>query len=359
MKKMSFKDVVVFIISIIVLTGCAGSQTTNSGTANGDSKSGKTFELSVNNFYASTDPWVYGVYEPWKKFVEEKTDGRIKINITHSSTLGTATNALKDIQGGVYDVAYVAPSLHADTELFPLTIGTLPFAIPNAEVGTRVMETFAQKYGQFNNYIHLGMIASDPYMLFTRDPVEEISDVKNNKYRITGKNDAILYEEWGVTPVSIPISDVYESIQKTTIDGLFFSAVGGVGGKYFEVAPNLLDLPFMVQPLSFGLNKGFYDQLPDDLKTMMKEELAPKLVELFVQTYTTGVDEAINEFKKQTEGKGGVTVLSQEDAKQFKAPAEESWDKWVEEATEKGYPGEEMMEEFKKLLQEEGIEIPF
>ncbi|WP_423798628.1 TRAP transporter substrate-binding protein DctP [Neobacillus sp. SAB-20_R2A] len=359
MEKGSFTSLIVLILSIFVLSACGNSESSNTSNTNGDSKAKKTYELSVNNFYSATDPWVNGVYEPWKKFVEQKTNGRIKVNITHSSTLGTANNALKDIQGGVYDLAYIAPSLHADTELFPLTIGTLPFAIPNAEVGTRVMEKFAKTYGEFNNFIPLGMITSDPYMLYSRNSVKKIEDVKNRKYRITGKNDAILYEAWGVTPVSIPIADVYESIQKTTIDGLFFSAVGGVGGKYYEVAPNLLNLPFMVQPLSFGLNKGFYDQLPQDLQKMMKEELAPKLVELFVGTYTSGVDNAMEEFKKQTEGKGGITKLSPEEEKKFKAPAKKSWDLWVEEANKKGYPGAEMMAEFKKLLKEEGIDVSF
>lgn len=351
------------ITSIFLLTGCTGGQTSNAvegqeGTKNTDS-SEKVYELTVNNYYGSNDPWVYGVYEPWKQYVDEKTNGRIEVHISHGSTLGAADAALKDIQGGVYDLSYVAPSLHADTELYPLTIGTLPFAFPNAEVGTRVMEKFAQKYGEFNDYVHIGMITSDPYLLFSRDPVNSVDDIKNKKYRITGKNDAILYEAWGVTPVSVPIADVYESIQKTTIDGLFFSPIGGMGSKFYEVAPNLLDLPFMVQPLSFGLNQVFYEQLPEDLKNLMDEDLGPKLVELFVQTYTGEVENAKNEINKLTEGKGGITTLSPEEEQKFTAPAKDSWEFWVKEANEKGYPGDQMMADFKELLKEEGIEVPY
>src|SRR5690606_5176132 len=116
---------------------------------------------------------------------------------------------------------------------------------------------------------------------------------------------------------------------------------------------------FNVQPLAFGLNKSFYDQLPVDLQEMMDGEISEQLIELFVDTYTNELDKSISQFKEYTEGKGGLSKLPAEEEAKFKAPAEESWKQWVEEANEKGYPGEEMMEEFKALLKEEGIEIPF
>lgn len=362
-KKGLFVPIGLFLLSMAYLVGCSGNQSTNRGEMQDEAKSQNTseeiYELAVNNFYPSTHPWAYGIYEPWKKFVEERTNGRIVVNLNHAGTLGTVDTALSDIQAGLYDLSYIAPSLHPDTELFPLTIGTLPFALPESAAGTRVMQKFSKKYGEFEGYKYLGTASSDPFMLFSREPIRKTEDTQGKKYNITGKNDQILIEGWGAIPVSVPRPDMYEAIQKRTVDGALNSAVAGVGSKFYEVAPYLLDVGLMAQPIVLAMNQAFYDQLPEDLKQIFDEELGPKLIELFVETYTNEVDVALKEFTKQTDGKGEITTLSPEEESKLKAPAKEVWNIWVEEANRKGYAGEEMLNDFKKFLQEEGIDNPF
>src|SRR5699024_33549 len=110
----------------------------SSSDANGDTQQEDVVELEVNNTKPSSHHWAYNVYEPWKEFVEEKTDGRIKVNVYHGATLGTDSTAYEDITAGVYDVGLVAMSIYYDSVLFPLTIGNLPFALPDVESSSKV-----------------------------------------------------------------------------------------------------------------------------------------------------------------------------------------------------------------------------
>src|SRR5699024_8319307 len=124
----------------------------------------------VNSIFASVNYYVPDAVEPWAKLVEEKSEGRIKVNLHHGSVLGSPTSMWQDIQGGVYDVGiYAAPTYFTETELFPLSIGDLPLAFPDVASASNVMTKFAQKYGEEANEkaILMGIPTSDPTVLFS------------------------------------------------------------------------------------------------------------------------------------------------------------------------------------------------
>jgi len=62
--------------------------------------------------------------------------------------------------------------------------------------------------------------------------------------------------------------------------------------------------------------------------------------------------------KKAVEGKGEFIVLSEEEIAQFSAYAPDIWRTWAERTNQKGYPGDEMLNDFIRFAKEEGIKVP-
>jgi TRAP-type transport system periplasmic protein len=353
----------VVLAGILVLAGCGGSKTNNasdSGEKNGASK--EVIEMNVSNFNPSTHHYAYNVYEPWKKLVEEKSDGRIKVNLYHGGTLGKSSTVLEDVGGGLADVGLVVSTYYYDTKFFPYTIGNLPFAVPDSAKGAKVMTKFGEKYAKdaFEDVHYLGGVTTtDAYDLFATKPVKNIKDVKGLKMRVQGKGDTQVVENWGAVPVSLPLEEFYEALEKGTLDTGFYTPIGAVGNKYYEAGPYITKMGITVTPLIPVMNNDFYEKLPDDLKKMFDEEFGPRLSELFTESYTKEVDNAYKELEKQVKGKGEFITPSAGDLSGFKKSSKSVWDDWVKDADKMGYPGEEMMKEFKKLLKEEGVELPF
>ena len=110
----------------------------------------EVFELDVNNWNPSTHHYTYNVYEPWKELVEEKTGGRVKVNLYHGASLGKSSSTYQDVSGGLYDVGLVVANYFYDTGFFPYTIGNLPFAFEGPEESAKIMKEFGEKYANKN-----------------------------------------------------------------------------------------------------------------------------------------------------------------------------------------------------------------
>ncbi|MCM3587858.1 TRAP transporter substrate-binding protein DctP [Mesobacillus maritimus] len=344
----------VTMMALLLLAACGQSESSSSD--------GKVFELNYNNLAPPTHPYTKNVAEPWAEFVEEETDGKVKVHVFPSSSLGTTETGYDDISGGVFDVGLLYASADQNEILFPLSIGDLPFAIPNPEVAVNVMNKFYDKFvkDQFQDVVWLSASSTDTAQLYTTDPVETIDDIKKRKVSNSLYSRNELISKWGAIPVTNTNSELYESVERGIVDDVIYNTTGAIGFSLNEVAPNMTKLDLGVSSNALFINGNVFNQLPEEIQTLFKEKLGPKHQELMAELYMTEMENSIKEFENRVKDKGGKVIIpSEAELTKFKEPAEKMWDDWVKEANKKGYPGDEMMEFFKQSLAEEGVKIPF
>ena len=338
---------------VLVLSACGVGR-----AANHDG----VYELSFNIQVPSTHQFHKEVVEPWAKEVEEKTDGRVKINIYNSGALGTLSTAYEDIQGAVYDIGYVSPSLHPDTELFPLSIGDLPFGLSaptdSTDVLTPFMETFMAD--SMKNVVPLGISATDSYQLYSKKPVETIEDVKNQKIIASGYQRVDLVGLWNAVPVTLGLEEIYTSLDRNTVNQATYTSIGAVGLKLFETAPYMTKIDMGNTTLFYLMNERTFEVLPADIQKLFKEELAPDLVKRNGELYGGASAEAIKVYGDSVAEKGGRVIEPDAEAlAEFKKPAKNVWEDWMKLANDKGFHGQEMMEFYKESLVEAGLDLPY
>lgn len=302
------------------------------------------------------------VYEPWVDFVEKTTNGKVSVELHPGSALGNIDTALEDIRNGVYDAGYITIPQYLDTAFFPYSIIMLPFAFPDAVVSQKVAERFAEKYHQeeaFDGIYSLGIHTSDPYILFSTKPVTSIEDLQGLKIQVPSKSVVEVVKAWGATPVTMPPSDIYQGLERNTIDATIYGGAGGEGFKFHEVAPYVVDLGAMSAANFLAMNRATYESFSNDVKGKFDGEISTFMPNAFVQSYLKELDRVHAIYEKGHNGVGGFTTLSPEEKEKFMASAEEVWNAWVTEANERGYDGDQMMADFKEMLAEEGIHVPF
>ncbi len=359
---MKLRNVYLFFVLLgSLLIAACGSGDSSSSTSDGGSSSStdEVIEMDVSNYNPSTHPWAENVYEPWKQYVEEKTEGRVKVNLYHGGSLGGSDSVYQDVSGGMYDVGLVVANYFYDTGFFPYTIGNLPFAFSSSKEAHDVLYEFASQYAEIDDVIIMGATSTDAYDLFSSRPIRSIDDLKGLKMRVNGKSEPPFVEAIGGTPASLVTEQVYEGLERKTIDTAFYTPVGAVGMKLYEPAPYITKLGFSVTPIIPVMNKEFFESLPDDLKELFEKDLNPKLAELFTTTYNSLVEESYETLAKEVEGRGEIITLSDEEMQKFKEKGTVAWDNWKKDAEAKGYDAEEMVETFVKLLEEKGYESPF
>lgn len=356
LRKKLYMILSLIFISILALSGCGKGESTDVS-----SNSSEVIELDINNWTSSTHHYAYNVFEPWKELVEEKTNGRVKVNIYHGSSLGKSTSVYQDVRGELYDVGLIVANYFYDTGFFPYTIGNLPFAAEGPEEAANILQEFGDKYAKkdLTDILVLAPTATDGYDLFSTKPIKSVADLKGLKMRVNGKSEIAFVQSLGGVPVSLATEDTYEGLQKSTIDTSFYTPIGAVGLKYYEPAPYITKLGVSVTPIIPIMNKSFYESLPEDLKTIFDEELNPKLTELVTASYETELDSSYEKLENLVGERGEFINLSDDTMEEFRKLGKEAWTTWIKDANEKGYPGEEMAETFFNLLKEAGYPIPY
>ncbi|MBI5912757.1 MAG: TRAP transporter substrate-binding protein DctP, partial [Betaproteobacteria bacterium] len=204
-------------------------------------RAAEPIQLDFGNWVPSTHHLSVNAFEPWKKMVEQKTQGRVKVNVHHGGVLGTSKAALDDVKGGVYQVGLMCTAYYYDTPLFKLTVGELPFAISGSMVGTKVMTEFVDKHAKdvFDklNIKNVGVFSSDPYVLMSAKPIRRIEDLKGMKLRAAGKGWVQIAKDGGAVSTPMLLEVAYRAVVRGTIDAMQTTLGSALVFIYYEPAP--------------------------------------------------------------------------------------------------------------------------
>lgn len=346
------------LLAILIIGGCSSEDESVSTSASSEDE---IYELNINNWNASTHHYVYNVYEPWKELVEEKTDGRVQVNIHHGSSLGAASSVYQDVSGGLYELALLVTTYFDDTAFFPYTIGSLPFAFDNPKDASDVLTEIGDEFVRdtIDDVILLNPTSTDPYDIFSTTKVESVEDLKGKKMRVNGKGDVPFVEALGAVPVNMATDEVYEALERDTMDAMFYTSIGAIGNRFHEPAPYVAKLGANAAPMVPIMNKNFFESLPEDIQQMFEDEFNQKLTDLFNESYTVELDESHEILKEELSDRGGFIELSDDVIADFREKGVGSWDVWVEEAEKSGYDGEAILDFFINSLEEKGLPLPF
>ncbi|MGE7778870.1 TRAP transporter substrate-binding protein DctP [Peribacillus sp. NPDC097264] len=340
----------------LVLVACG-----KSGGSVNSSKEGESYELNLNFSASASSDFAKKVVEPWVQYVEEKSEGRIIVNAYSGAALGNLNSGYSDIEGGVYEAGFIIPGLHADTDMFPLTISDIPFLLQSPEIVPKVLKPYIGKYGTgiSEDVTYLGVTSTDAYQIFGQKPIKSVADLKNKKISDSVAGRIELLKSLKGTPVSMANAELYESLERGITDYAIYTGVGAIGYKFDEVTKWMTKIDMGVSVMPFYINSDFLKSLPEDLQELMLNDLGPEFNELCTNMYseTAGVNIGKYEENVSADG-GGVYVPTETEIDEWRTPIKKQMEDWVTEANKRGYDGQAMMDYYVELLTAEGVPVP-
>ncbi|MBW2030977.1 MAG: TRAP transporter substrate-binding protein [Deltaproteobacteria bacterium] len=213
---------------------------------------------------------VYG-FEPWAKDVEKVTNGRVKVQTFPGDTLfKTKTDAVEAIKAGIADIGFMYAWAFAPQ--FDLTdVLSVPFVAPNAEVASRatwrIYQKFPEVQKQWKGVKLLAVWTTDPYIFITRDKqIKTMEDFAGMKMRMTGGMATKMMKLLGGTPMTIPMPQNYENLQKGVIDGMAAPAEAILGFRLYEVVKYYTLVPTTLVTQEMIMNLNSWNRLPKDIQ---------------------------------------------------------------------------------------------
>ena len=221
---------------------------------------------------------VHEYFKAMKVGIEQRSGGRIKVEIYPANQLGQLPAVVEGVALGTIEAASSANgfwvSLEPRFQVFDapgLFDGVLHGVKTTNDPAIRArMATFGADKGV--EILSPGIYS--PMMLLTHKAVRTVSDFQGQKVRTQGGAPIQVepFKKLGVLPVSLPLGEALPAMQNRTIDGMIAGIAPFTAFKYYDVAKPLTFLPATTLVAPIVINKQFLTKIGPELTAIVKEE---------------------------------------------------------------------------------------
>ncbi|HWP20706.1 MAG TPA: TRAP transporter substrate-binding protein [Burkholderiaceae bacterium] len=229
----------------------------------------------ASSFPKSLDT-IYGGAEVFAKKVSELSGGKFQISVHAGGELMPPFGVVDGVQNGTVELAHTAPYyFFGKDETFAIG-GAIPFGLNSRQMtawmyegnGTKLMREF---YAQYNIISFSGGNTGAQMGGWFRKELKTLADMKGLKFRIGGFAGRVV-ERLGGVPQNIPGGEIYQALEKGTIDAAEW--IGPYDDQklgFFKVAPNYYYPGWWEGglELSFYINTKAYESLSAEYKAII------------------------------------------------------------------------------------------
>ncbi|MGN1001702.1 MAG: TRAP transporter substrate-binding protein [Oscillospiraceae bacterium] len=261
--KKAISLLLVAVLCVGLLAGC------------GSSKDDEVYNLVVVNHDASTSMCEEYI-ETLCKQMEEASGGRLTFTFNPGGSLLGATETLDGVKDGTADICWSCTSFFGGR--FPISefINLCANGITSARMATEVYNKMYAEMPELQKemsgwkIIALHSCAYGPIST-VGTKIETPDDFKGLQIRTAGTVAAKYISALGANPITVPTSDVYDSVSKHVIDGFTNDWHNIDCFKLYEPIDYCLDLPVSYTSCFVMMNQEKYDSLPEDLQAIIDQ----------------------------------------------------------------------------------------
>ncbi|SNR96741.1 tripartite ATP-independent transporter solute receptor, DctP family [Anaerovirgula multivorans] len=285
------KSMILLMCTVLViglLAGCssnspAPAETPETNAGSDDGSNGETIVLRL----ADTHNDGYVTVEADREFarlVEEKTEGRVKVEVYPGAVLGDEKATIEQAQFGAIDFVRtsISPLSEFNKELGILMLPYLyrdvdhMFNVLDGEIGDDFLESLEE-----NNLLGLTWFDGGARNFYnTKKEVKSVEDLKGMKIRVQeSKLMMDLVTSLGAVPTPMAFGDVYSALQTGVIDGAENNWPSYFSTSHYEVAKYYTVDEHTRAPEVILVSKMTFDKLSAEDQEAIKE--AAKEASLF------------------------------------------------------------------------------
>jgi TRAP-type C4-dicarboxylate transport system substrate-binding protein len=278
-RKLIFSLVALVLITTTLLAACAAPTPTTAPTSAPPTTTAapKVIELTFNDHNPPDMP-VSNAIIAYGKYIEEKSAGKVKVNVVIGGALLQADEAMRGVQTGVVDAAtYILNKMDG---FYLNDIITLPFmGWPSRDGTTAIYKALFQKFpemgAEWKGVTYRTFAMMPPVQMhWTKKQVTKPADVKGVKSFCAEAIYTETYAALGGVPVDLDIADMFTSVERGVVDGVVNHApVCFVFGALDLLKSHTYfgQGGISMAPVGIIWNNDRYNSLPADVKKVVDD----------------------------------------------------------------------------------------
>ncbi len=260
------------------------------------------------------------------KLLDERTKGRIKIQVFNNAVLGGEKDTIEQTQFGVIDFNRVSSAqfnnVVPETKVYglPLLFRSVAHMRQTVDgpIGEEILAAFEPK-----GLVALCYYDSGARSFYTKKPIAKLADMKGMKIRVQQSDMWVaMMQAFGANPTPMAFGEVYSAIQTGVVDGAENNWPSYESSRHFEVAKQYTLTEHSLQPEVLVMSKKSWDKLSADDQKLVRQaakESVVKMRELW------DAREKTSEAKVRAAG----SIVSTVDKAEFVAAMKPVYDKYV------------------------------
>lgn len=213
--------------------------------------------------------------ERFKQLAEERSKGKVKVEIYPNSQLYKDKEELEALQLGAVQMLAPVTSKFGPIGLKEFEVLDLPYLftseaalhkVLHGPVGQGLLKKLETK-----GIVGLAFWDNGFRVMSANKRIDKPSDMKGLKMRINSSkvNDALM-RSVGAIPQTMAFSEVYQALQTGVVDGTDGPVSNMFTQKHYEVQKYLTDTRHTYSGYAVVVNKRFWDGLPPDIRTTLE-----------------------------------------------------------------------------------------
>lgn len=248
----------------VLLSGCA--------------EDGQTYAWVLGT--ASPEDTVTGLYaEKFAEEVENLSNGALRVQVYHNSTLGGDTELIESCQCG--DIPFVVQNTAPQVSYMPrLCLFDAPMIFADLDELHVVLddETFMTKVNEIyhdSGFRLLAMADQNFRVMSTNTEIQSLADFAGIKIRtMENSNHIAFWKSIGTTPTPMAFAELYTGLEQHTVDAQENPYEVIVSSNFYEVQKYVVETNHLPHLLSLITNDEFYNKLPADQQAVIDEAAA-------------------------------------------------------------------------------------
>jgi TRAP-type C4-dicarboxylate transport system substrate-binding protein len=297
-------------------------------------------KLRYSMIWPATHP-ISLLNKAWGDDVEKATEGRVTVTTFPGNTLAPPMQVYDNVVKGIIDVG--ACLLAYAPGRLPLSeVLQQPLGYKNGYQATKLANAYYEKFKpkEFDEVKVMYLHGAAPGFIMTKKAITSVKEVKGLRIKANAEN-ADIVTNLGGSPVTIPVSETYDSLQRGVIDGTLFPIEALQGYKVGEILKTVIEdySNSYMTSMYVIMNKEKWNAIsPADQKAIEKINLEyiEKQGKLWIELDAKAKEWAI--------GKGVKFIQDTPADQQYVLEAMKPiWKKYVDMAKGKGLPGDEAL----------------
>lgn len=278
MKKRVLATVLMVTMCAVVFAGCGQTKTTASTAPQEKTEAPTTqgeaageYNIRVGHVLANTHPYQLGL-EKLSELAGDKSNGQIKVDVFHSSTLGNERDMVEGLQLGTQEMVLVSTAvLSSFTDKFlvfdlPFLFATTDQArmVCDSDLGEEILTSIDGEGLKGLVFFENGF----RNVTNSKLPIEKPEDLKGLKIRtMESPIHMASFSALGADPTPMAMGELFTALQQKTIDGQENPLAIIESSKLYEVQEFLSLTGHFYAPAPLFIATEYFNSLPADMQS--------------------------------------------------------------------------------------------